>query len=158
MTTLHNKLQEMTRLSTEIRHLTLKRLQELPDGFINWRLNNSAMSFAHLVKHIIDVDELFFMLSTSNIRQFKWEMGSEEPHVNIDSTTYNALLDTLKSHGEKRATIISEFNETTINEMVSDNQGKEMTFWWFIMHKVLEHETYHRGQIAAYLKVIKGEQ
>ncbi|WP_299111223.1 DinB family protein [uncultured Winogradskyella sp.] len=150
-------IQRLAEFSSEIREITLIRLEEVPDGFINWRLNNTAMSFAHLVKHIIDVDELFYSLSTTNKRTFKWEMGSEEPHLDVDETIYKSLIKTLKSNGEKRNVIISEFNATTINHLVRNEKGKEMTFWWFIMRKVLEHETYHRGQIAAYLKVLKGE-
>lgn len=150
-------LDELAALSSEIRRLTLKRLEEIPEGFINWRLNNTAMSFAHLVKHIIDVDEIFFNLSTTNKRTFKWSMGSDEPHFAADKTIYKSLLTTLKANGEKRHTIVSEFNNITINELVHDENGKKMTFWWFLLHKVLEHETYHRGQIAAYSKVLKGE-
>ncbi len=85
-------------------------------------------------------------------------MGSEEPHFNIDETTYKLLLKTLKENGEKRHALISEFNATTINEMVCDEHGEEITFWWFLVHKVLEHETYHRGQISAYLKVLRGSR
>lgn len=156
MTTKH-KLDDLAALSLEIRKLTLKRLEEIPEGFMNWRLNNSAMSFAHLIKHIIDVDEIFFSLSTTNKRNFKWKMGSEDPHFNVDEIIYKSLIKTLKTNGEKRSTIISEFNDITINNLVRNEKGVEMTFWWFIMHNVLEHETYHRGQIAAYLKVLKGE-
>ena len=152
-----HQLEQLAALSSEIRRLTIKRLEEVPEGFINWRLNNTAMSFAHLVKHIIDVDEIFFRLSTTNKRTFKWEMGSETSHFAVDETIYKSLIETLKANGEKRNVIISEFNDITINDLVRNSKGEEMTFWWFIMHNVLEHETYHRGQIAAYLKVLKGE-
>jgi uncharacterized damage-inducible protein DinB len=153
-----NRIEELALLSEEIRGLTLKRLKELPEGFMNWRLNNSAMSFAHLVQHLIDVDDLFFKLSTTNARKFTWQMGSEEAPINVDASTYETMLQTLKRYGKKRATLISEFDDKTINDVLHDNEGNQMTFGWFIMRKVLEHETYHRGQIAAYLKVLKGEQ
>jgi uncharacterized damage-inducible protein DinB len=32
-----------------------------------------------------------------------------------------------------------------------------MTLWWFIMRNLIEHEVYHRGQMSAYLKLLKGE-
>jgi len=157
MKTNKNNFDQFAAYSSQIRQLTLKRLEEVPEGFMNWRLNNSAMSFAHLIKHIIDVDEIFFNLSTTNKRNFKWKMGSEEPHFDVDETIYKSLIRTLKANGEKRNSIISEFNDITINDLVRNSKGEEITFWWFIMHNVLEHETYHRGQIAAYLKVLKGE-
>ena len=153
----NQKLDQLAALSSEIRRLTIKRLEEVPEGFMNWRLNNTAMSFGHLIKHIVDVDEIFFSLSTTNKRTFKWKMGSEEPHADIDETIYKSLIISLETNGKKRNSIISQFNAITINDLVHNTKGEEMTFWWFIMHNVLEHETYHRGQIAAYLKILKGE-
>ena len=153
----NNTLTQLTSLSSEIRRLTLKRLEEVPKGFINWRLNNTALSFAHLIQHIIDVDHMFFSLATGSTKKYTWILGTEEPHVNVDELTYRSLLKTLTDLGSKRAKIISSFNGTSINELVRDEKGEPMTLWWFLMHNVLEHETYHRGQIAAYLKVLKGE-
>ena len=150
-------LDQLVALSSEIRRLTLKRLEEIPEGFINWRLNNTAMSFAHLVQHIINVDEMFFKLTTSTNKTFTWILGTEEPHVNIDEAIYKSMLKKLTDFGAKRDKIIASFNDTSINDLVSNGNSEEMTIWWFLMHKVLEHETYHRGQIAAYLKVLKGE-
>tara|TARA_R110000868_G_scaffold186863_1_gene429369 strand:+ start:518 stop:1003 length:486 start_codon:yes stop_codon:yes gene_type:complete len=147
----------LAQLSNEIRKLTLKRLKEVPDGFINWRLNNTAMSFSHLIQHIINVDEIFFSLTTTTNKNYIWIMGFEEPHINVNESNYASMLKKLKNFGVKRDTIISSFNDTSINELVKDENGESMTLWWFLMHKVLEHETYHRGQIATYLKVLKGE-
>ena len=140
-----------------MRKLTLKRLEDVPDGYINWRLNNTAMSFAHLVQHIINVDEIFFSLATTNCKKYRWILGSEEPYVNVDQATYASMLKKLKDFGVKRDTIITTFNDSLIKMLVCDENGEDVTLWWFLMHKVLEHETYHRGQIAAYLKVLKGE-
>ena len=143
--------------SSEIRKLTLKRLEEVPDGYINWRLNNTAMSFAHIVQHLIDVDELFFSLVTSKEKPFQWELGTEKPHIHVNKTTYKTLIEKLKRFQTERRKIISSFDTSQMNNLTIKMDGEKMTFWWFIMRKVLEHETYHRGQIAAYLKVLKGE-
>lgn len=115
------------------------------------------MSFAHLVQHIINVDEMFFNLTTTNKKTFTWLLGTEEPHVDIDKAIYKSMLKKLKNYGAKRDKIIRSFNTASVNELVHNNKDEKMTIWWFLMHKVLEHETYHRGQIAAYLKVLKGE-
>ena len=48
-------------------------------------------------------------------------------------------------------------NDTSINDQVIDEQRQTMALQRFLMHKVLEHEAYHRGQLAAYLKVLTGE-
>tara|TARA_R110002012_G_scaffold160895_1_gene322873 strand:- start:28605 stop:29087 length:483 start_codon:yes stop_codon:yes gene_type:complete len=153
----NNSIDQLVALASEIRRLTIKRLEAVPRGFINWQLNNNAMSFAHLIQHIINVDNLFFNLATSNNKTFIWVMGSEVPYLNLDEATYNDMLAKLKDYGIKRDAIISSFNDNSINELVSNQDGETITIWWFLMHYVLEHETYHRGQIAAYLKVLQGE-
>ncbi|MEC7771509.1 MAG: hypothetical protein VX798_10010 [Bacteroidota bacterium] len=38
----------LAEFSSTIRSLTLKRLDEVPKGFFNWRLNNTVMSFADI--------------------------------------------------------------------------------------------------------------
>ncbi len=150
-------IQQLAEFSSEIRKLTLKRLEEVPEGFINWRLNNTAISFAHIVQHIINVDELFFELITSRGKKFQWKLGSEEPHLALNIPTYLAMLEKLKKFQQQRYTVIYSLDNLAMNEEIANEDGKKMTLWWFIMRKVLEHEIYHRGQIAAYLKVLKGE-
>ncbi|WP_281846720.1 DinB family protein [Olleya namhaensis] len=155
--TLHeNNYNGLAALSSTIRQLTLKRLTEIPNEFINWRLNTSALSFGHLVQHILDVDELFFSLNTSE-NKYKWILGTNEPHINLDQATYQAMLEKLKIYDAKRSEIIKSFTQQSINKVIKNENNEAMTIWWFLMHNVLEHETYHRGQIAAYLKILKGE-
>ena len=150
-------LQKLADFSFEIRKTTLKRLQEVPLGFMNWRLNTTALSFAHIVQHLINVDDLFFSLTTSKEKQFQWKLGSAEPHQIVENLTYEVMIEKLKEYGQKRHTFISAFDAQRIDDKVVDENGNEITFWWFIMRNVLEHEIYHIGQLAAYLKVIKGE-
>ena len=150
-------IERIANFSSEIRKITLKRLEEVPEGFMNWRLNTTAMSFAHIVKHLINVDELFFNLAASEEPEFHWELGSEEPHFTVESSNYKVMLEKLRNYQQKRHTIISDFDPIKMNTKITDETEHKMTFWWFIMRKVLEHEIYHRGQIAAYLKVLKGE-
>ena len=150
-------IQRLAEFSSEIRKITLKRLEEVPEGFMNWRLNNTAMSFAHIAQHLINVDELFFRLVTSREKQFQWKYGSEERHMVVEKVTYDTMIEKLKNFQHKRYTIICSFDDLRINEEIADENEHKMTLWWFIMRNVLEHEIYHRGQIAAYLKVLKGE-
>jgi uncharacterized damage-inducible protein DinB len=141
----------------EIRKITLKRLEVLPEGFMNWRLNTTAMCFAHLVQHLLNVDELFFILVASDNKEFHWKLGPEEPHFTVEASRYIAMIEKLNAYKQKRHTLIKAFEPLEMNTEVSDKNQYKMTFCWFIMRKVLEHEIYHRAQISAYLKILKGE-
>lgn len=153
----NENINRLADFSSEIRNLTLKRLLEVPEEFINWRLNNTAISFANMVQHLTQVDELFFSLAETEEKEFQWKLGTEEPHTKIDGTTYGRHIKQLEEFGKKRHSIISSFDDLKLNKKITKENGEKITFWWFIMTKILEHEIYHRGQIAAYLKVLKGE-
>ncbi|MGB5666299.1 MAG: DinB family protein, partial [Maribacter sp.] len=81
----------------------------------------------------------------------------EEPHLQIDKAIYQAMLKKLGEFQKKRHSVIRSLDNSMINKEITDEKGEKMTLWWFLMRQVLEHEVYHRGQIAAYLKVLKGE-
>jgi|688.fasta_scaffold138903_4 uncharacterized damage-inducible protein DinB len=84
-------------LSRNVRERTIKRIDTLPNGFMNWRLNNTALSFTHIMQHLINVDELFFEMMQRNPKQFKWKMGTEEPHTLVDDKTCEEIIINLKS-------------------------------------------------------------
>ena len=147
----------LAEFSSAIRSLTLKRLDEVPKGFINWRLNNTAMSFADIVQHLIQVDKLFMELVQSDHKKFQWKFGSEEPHIKVSIGTYALMLEKLQKLQHERHHIIEELKKSQLNRQLTNEGGEDMTLHWFLLRKVLEHEIYHRGQIAAYLKVLKGE-
>lgn len=144
-------------LSRNVRERTIKRIDAVPNEFINWRLNNTALSFAHIVQHLINVDNLFIEMMQANSKQFKWKMGTEEPHNVVDLNTYGTMITSLKSIQNIREQIIRSLSNSDLNQEVIDESGKKMTLWWFIMDNLIAHEVYHRGQISAYLKVLKGE-
>jgi len=157
MNTSKDYFDRLAEFSSEIRKLTLKRLEEIPEGFLNWQLNNTAMSFVDIMQHLINVDEIFFSIATTNKRKFKWTLGLEEPHLKVDKQAYKEMTQKLNEFKIRRHSLIQSLDDAMLNEQVIDEHGEKMTFWWFLMQKVLEHEIYHRGQIAAYLKVLKGE-
>jgi len=124
---------------------------------MNWRLNNTAMSFVDITQHLINVDELLFNMLITKEKRFQWKLGSEDAHIQVDRLAFEAMVVKLKKFQLKRHNVICDLDDTEMNIEVTEENGKKMTFWWFFMHKLLEHEIYHRGQIAAYLKVLKGE-
>ncbi|HSP12798.1 MAG TPA: DinB family protein [Salegentibacter sp.] len=149
---------QVAEFSWEIREQSLEILERIPEGFMNWRLNNTAMSFVHIAKHLVKVDELFLEMLKSGDKTYKWHLGSEEPHYKVDKAEFEEVKLRLKNLQKERHALIQAMDENTLNEKVTGELGEQSSIWWFIMQKLLEHEIYHRGQIAAYLKVIQGER
>jgi uncharacterized damage-inducible protein DinB len=149
---------DLSRLSRTIRERTINRLKQLPDGFQNWRLNDTAMSFGDIAQHLINVDNLFLEMIEKENKQYVWTLGTDEPHLKIDRETYHRLISELQDIQNKKEEIINGLGELKLKSSVQDDQGEKISLWWFIMRKLFEHEVYHRGQMSAYLKILKGNQ
>jgi uncharacterized damage-inducible protein DinB len=147
----------LAELSRNVRERTVKRIETVPDGWMNWRLNNTALSFAHIMQHLIDVDELFFEMMQNHRKQVIWTMGSYEPHTEVDQDSCKKMLNKLKSGQNKREKIFLSLNNADLEQEVMVDNSQKMTLRWFIMDNLIAHEVYHRGQLSAYLKMVKGE-
>ncbi|MEZ7504818.1 DinB family protein [Flavobacterium sp. Arc2] len=143
--------------SEAIRERTIKRLESVPQDFINWRLNNTSLSFGHIAQHIINADELFIKMVQSSTDLYIWVLGTEESHPILERHEYEEKIIHLKHLQKQRANLILTLTEKELTKTIHSDDGEEMILAWFILEKIIEHEVYHRGQISAYLKVIKGE-
>ncbi|MGY5850133.1 DinB family protein [Salegentibacter sp. F14] len=148
---------QLAEFSWEIRDKSLEILERIPEGFINWRLNNNTMSFVHIAKHLVHVDELFLRMMQAGEKTYKWQMGSKEPHYQVEESEFKEVKERLKSLQKDRHALIQSIDEKVLDEKVTGELGEQSNLWWFIMQKLLEHEAYHRGQLSAYLKFLQGE-
>lgn len=149
---------ELVYLTQSAREKTLHRIRQVPDGFMNWRLNNSTMSFAGIVNHLIHVDDIFLNMMKFSEKRFNWVLGSEGSYVEYDKESYESLIKKLEDKQIERGQVINNLSETDMRELIVEEGGDKMTLRRFILHNLIEHEVYHRGQVAAYLKILKGEK
>lgn len=146
----------LARFSESVRESSLKRLRTVPDRYENWRPTPEAMSFADIVQHLIDADNwLFKMLELKNLKPIAGKSGLVEvTHRN----QYLNLLDELMQTGERRTQLLENIEPDQLLEMIFDlRYGQEVSVWWIIVRGNLDHEIHHRGQIAAYLRVISAK-
>lgn len=141
----------------DARERTIRRLELVPNGFMNWRINGSALSFAHIAQHIVKVDELFFNLLEKSAKQYTWKMGTDEEHEEFDEEACALLMEKLQESGEQRERMLAKLSDADLLEKVQDEHGEEVTLEQFILINVIGHEVYHRGQLSVFLKILKGE-
>lgn len=149
--------QEKDRLvdfSLAVRESTLKRLRSIPPGFENWQISENSMSVSEIVHHLIEADLwLFQKVKIKNLEPIVGEKGKINVSNRMD---YLQLIDKLIDTGRKRTKWIQNMDENDLQEMIYDKRfGKEVTVWWLLLRGNLDHEIHHRGQLAAYLRVIK---
>jgi len=140
--------------SLAVRESTLKRLRSIPPGFENWRISENSMSISEIVHHLIEADLwLFQKVRIKNLEPIIGEKGK----INVSSRMdYLQLIDKLIGTGRKRIEWIQNMDENDLQEMIYDRRfSKEVTVWWLLFRGNLDHEIHHRGQLAAYLRVIQ---
>lgn len=143
----------LSEFSMAVRESTLKRLKAVPEEMENWRLAPDVMSFADLAQHLIDCDKwLFEKLKNPGLRSISGQAGT----ILVESRgEYRQILEGLTRVGEMRAQLIKHLNEKDFSKSIFDDRASgQIEVWWLIVRGNLDHEIHHRGQIAAYLKLI----
>jgi uncharacterized damage-inducible protein DinB len=149
---MHNESSNLSAWSRAVRESTLKRLRLVPAGKENWRPVSGAMGVAGIAQHILDADLwLFRKLQEPTLQAMK----DVDPAYNVASyADFLAILSNLQRTAEERSTLIQELTLSDLARTMPDERfGPEISVWWEIVRGNLDHETHHRGQLAAYLRM-----
>lgn len=140
--------------SRAVRESTLKRLKIVPEGYENWKISPGALSFAEIAKHIIDLDYwLFEKVKNPNLKAIETETAIIK-HCSRDR--YLKLIEELEELLKKKIEFIKSLDEEKLKVKIFDDRyNSEVSIAWIILRGNLDHEIHHRGQIAAYLRVLK---
>ena len=143
----------LAQLSIAVRESTLKRLLQVPEGFESWRPTEASLSFADMAQHLIDADNwLFQKLQTPELPPLQGQAGLVDVHSH---EVFYGLIDKLREIGERRKILIGSLTEDDFSRRIFDSRfGGEVEVWWIIARGNLDHETHHRGQVAAYLRIV----
>ncbi len=138
--------------STAVRESTLKRLRAVPPQKEEWRPILGAMSFADIAQHILDSDVwLFKKLEDPTLQPIQGSAGTT--HI-ATREEYLEILSRLEQTGSQRAELVRSLTSAQMDERIPDERfGGEASVWWVIVRGNLDHETHHRGQLAAYLRI-----
>ena len=139
-----------------VRDSTIKRLKIVPEGYENWKVSHGALSFAEIAKHIIDLDNwLFEKIKNPELHSVEAENAIIE---NCDRIKFEGLVNDLKETLGRKIQLINTFDEKKLKSKLFDDRfDSEVSIAWIILRGNIDHEIHHRGQIAAYLRVLKDE-
>jgi uncharacterized damage-inducible protein DinB len=146
--------QRLAELSRAVRESTLKRLRLVSPGKENWRISPDAISFADTARHLIQCDlKMFKKLETKDNSTMRDIIVIEDLNSREE---YDSMLAELEKLGARRAEMLEGMSDDQFEESVYDDRfGGMVTAWWTIVRGNLDHEAHHRGQIAAYLRIIR---
>ena len=144
----------LTEFSRAVRESTLKRLRLVPEGYENWKISSGSLSFAEIAKHIIDLDYwLFEKIKNPELKSIETETAIIK---DCGREKFIMLINELEELLEKKIEFINTFDEEKLKIKIFDDRfNSEVSIEWIILRGNLDHEAHHRGQIAAYLRVLK---
>jgi uncharacterized damage-inducible protein DinB len=144
--------QRLAEFSQAVRESTLKRLKLVPPGKENWRVSPDAMSFADTARHLIECDQwLFKKLEDKNLPHSDGKAVEEIP---VSREQFEKYIDDLERLGMERAEKLANITDEQFAVSMHDNRFGMVTLWWVIVRGNLDHEAHHRGQIAAWLRIV----
>ncbi len=148
--------ERLAELSRAVRDSTLKRLRRVPPGRENRRLSQQALSFADIARHLVDADDwLFRKLDDPALEPMVARAGGV---MIADRQEYESILAELVASGERRARLLAGLSERDLARRMFDRRfGGEVSVWWIVVRGNLDHESHHRGQLAACLRALKDE-
>ena len=137
-----------------VRESTLKRIKSVPQGFENWQISKNALSFAEIVKHLIEIDE--WTIRKINEPAIKSILPDKSSIENCSREQFDALILELDKSLERKINFIGSLDNKKMQMKIYDDRfNTDVSVEWIILRGNLDHEIHHRGQIAAYLRVLK---
>jgi uncharacterized damage-inducible protein DinB len=144
----------LTKFSITVRGSTIKRLLKVPEGYENWRTSNGALSFAQQAQHLVDLDN--WTIEKIKKPAVKSVETQNVENLVVTRAEFENIILELKKSLEVKIKFIQSLNEEDLeNEIYDDRYGEEVSIAWILLRGNLDHEIHHRGQIAAYLRILQ---
>lgn len=134
-------------------------LEAVPDDRLGFRPTEVSRSVAELVIHIVESGRM--MAGELSRPDGDFARQSYEEHIREHSGTpprdqpKRALLELLRSSGEAGLEALATVGEVAMLQRIRQFNGEYATrLSW--LHHGIEHESYHRGQLALYVRLMGG--
>ena len=139
--------------SLAVRDSSMKRFRTVDFASANWRPSPNSLSVAELARHLVDADR-WLADTLHGFERVRAEAVAGSFAV-ASEAEWERLLAQLESAGRERSTLISRLRSADLDRKMKDTRfGGEVTTWWVIVRGNLDHEIHHRGQLAAYLRIL----
>lgn len=146
-----NHPEDMYQYHTWATHTILGRIQELPDSVLHQEVNSSFRSIAHALSHMYAVDQMWYLVLTGVSMPEALHMCMPR-----NEEIYDSVEDYRQRYGElsKQYTAWFQDHSDLEHTILLDNPfaGIRDTSLAEIIFHLVNHGTYHRGNISTMLR------
>lgn len=147
------ELQRLAAFSGTVRSSTITKLQSVPPGRENWRMDPAKPSFSDIARHLLETDRLFIQnLATRRFSPYP-KVGPGAPEAQ-NREEYEGLLRRLESSQREKEKSIKSMSQEELEEWVDDPLIDQIVNWWSIIRSNVDHEMRFRDLAAASLKKV----
>jgi uncharacterized damage-inducible protein DinB len=112
------------------------------------------MSFADIAKHLIDCDKELIRVHITKYKSK--QLGKSKSKLIKLRDEFDKLITALDILKTKRRNFILSLNNELITGQIQVDSiaGKKKEYLGLLVHRMLDHEAHHRGQISVLLKFV----
>lgn len=150
-------LEEALEAWTFTREGLIAEVEPLDDDDLEFRPVEQARSVADLIRHTVESGLMAageLSLATGDFRRQRYEEHVREHAAGIaDLNGRGPLLEALRDSHERAVARIREVGEIHMLQRIRRFDGAYWTrLTW--LHHAIDHESYHRGQVALYVRLM----
>jgi len=133
----------------EVRRRSIKIWTSIPEEYLQWRPDPSAMSCQEMIRHVLESEHYYHLaiLNRASLAEF------DSPFNHLPFTTVNAELNFAAAYRERFITTIRSFSEEDLDNIKIDRSDSGyIRDLGDMLLRVAYHEAVHAGQLLDYLR------
>jgi len=131
----------------KIRQRTLRVVECIPSGQIEWAYESNKFSIGDLVRHVCAIERYMYAENA----QFK--PSAYPGHGRNLADGYQAVLDFMERTHRESMEIFARLSDSDLQKKCLTPNNTPITLWKWL-RAMVEHEIHHRGQIYLYLAMM----
>lgn len=132
----------------KLRNRTLRVIECIPPGKIDWTYRSGKFSFADLIRHLAATERFMFAETV------RGEESAYPGHGKELADGYDGVLRFMRQMHEETVQILSRLSDEDLQKKCVTPGETPITVWKWL-RALAEHEIHHRGQIYALLGMLE---
>ncbi len=133
---------------TEIRRKSIRIWKALPEEYLNWRPDDTAMTAIEMVRHVLEADYGWNIIINRGDMSNYSTPWKNKPFVNVEDE-----LEFAKPYRDTFLQSVRQFSEKELSEteIIHPGNGEKKNLGQYLL-RIGYHESVHAGHFMSYLR------